>query len=89
MTEKQSNKPRAFINVTEKGKNFTMEDCEFRLGNSNRPIIEKKAENTRVIRLKVVEALAQLKERKWLWMIIIPLAIALLAKGIGIFIFGS
>ena len=81
------NKPRALIDVAETGKGFVMEDCEFQLNGRDRPILETKAENTRVIRLKVMTALSKIKERKWLWGFVMPLTIALLVKGIGILFF--
>lgn len=40
---------KPFINVTETGHNFTMEDCEF---HGDRPMIKTAATNTRVIRSK-------------------------------------
>ncbi len=78
MLKDRKNEPRPFINVTDKGNDFTMEDCEFQLGNSNRSVIETRAENTKVIRLKVTATMNKLKERKWFWCIVIPLATGLI-----------
>ena len=43
MAEKE-NKP--LIDVKKGGTNFHMEDCEFDMGESERPILETKADNT-------------------------------------------
>ena len=45
MTEKE-NKP--LIDVKKGGTNFQMEDCDFEMGESERPILETKADNTRI-----------------------------------------
>ena len=40
---------KPFITVTEKGRKFTMEDCEF---HGDRPTIKTAATNTRLVRIK-------------------------------------
>lgn len=75
--------PKPFIDVTEGGSNFKMEDCEFHLGTSNRPVIKTAAKNTQVIRLKVFHRVRQkIKENKWLWAIIVPVAVGMVLLGV-------
>jgi hypothetical protein len=59
-------KQNPFIRVTEKGKNFKLIDSEFQLNGSNRPILETSAENTQVIRTRVITGLETIKKHKWL-----------------------
>ncbi|GEM_PF-6293037 len=40
--------PEALIKVSEGGTNFKMVDCEFQMGESERPIIETKADGTQI-----------------------------------------
>ena len=75
--------PKPFINVTEGGSNFRMEDCEFHLGTSDRPIIKTAAKNTQVVRLKVFQKVREkIKENKLLWAIMVPLAIGMILLSI-------
>lgn len=75
MSEK---KQKPLINVTEKGKNFTMTECEFQMGESERPILRTDAENTRIERTKV-ETSGASSEGWWSkfgWQVVAPLIVA-------------
>lgn len=47
------NKPKPLINVKKGGSNFSMVDCEFQMGESERPILDTQAKNTKVEGTKV------------------------------------
>lgn len=75
MTEKT---PKPLINVKETARNFRMTDCEFQMGDSARPVLETKAENTRVEGTKVTIHRAS-NSGRWsdlFWKVLVPLAVA-------------
>ena len=65
---------KPFINVTETGHNFTMEDCEF-VG--DRPTIKTAATNTRLVRVKHFGQ--KIKEHPIMTLIIIGIVAAVIA----------
>lgn len=79
---------KPLINVTEKGRNFRMTDCEFEMGASKRPILETNAENTQIKRTKVTTQ-ADLKIPWWkniLWQILVPLLVAIVGGAVLFFL---
>ena len=85
-------KPEALVQVKKGASNFTMEDCDFELGDSKRPAILTKAENTDISKTKFTTTSAEKTSGfrdKFLWKIAIPLAIAVAAGVILIFMFGT
>ena len=79
-------KPEPLIKVQESGSNFTMEDCEFQMGESERPILETRAEGTRVKGTNV--SAENTKETglwsKLLWRLVIPILV-LVIGGLALF----
>ncbi len=77
MTEKE-NKP--LINVKKGGTNFQMEDCEFDMGESERPIMETKADNTKIKGTKVTTSTSSTSSfwSKVSWKIVVPILVIII-----------
>lgn len=78
MTEKEQ---RPLISVTEKGRDFRMTDCEFQMGQSERPILETNAENTRIEKTKVTTNRSSSSSwwSKFGWKVVAPLVAAVVS----------
>jgi len=88
MTEKT---PKPLINVKETGRNFQMTDSEFQIGESERPILETGAENTRMERTKVTAHRAS--GPKWwsnlVWKFLVPLVVTVIGGVLLYLLFGG
>jgi len=72
---KKRSKP--LINVKKGGSNFTMKDCEFQMGESDRPVLDTQAENTKIEGTKV-DATTAAKPNQWdtlIWKVLAPIAV--------------
>jgi len=83
--------PKPLINVKEGGRNFRMVNCEFEMGDSERPILETKAENTKVEGTKVVTAQASASGRwhRLIWYILAPLFVTVVGGMLVYLLVGS
>ena len=82
-----ANKPnKPLINVKEGGTNFSIEDSEFRMGDSERPILETKAKNTKLKGTKVSLSDSQSEgiSEKLIWKIVVPIVVTVIG---GIILF--
>jgi len=72
--------PEALIKVSKGGTNFKMIDCEFQMGESERPAVETKADGTRLERTTVTTTPREEKERenRFVWKILAPIVVTVL-----------
>ena len=71
------NKPKPLIDVKKGGSNFTMKDCEFNMGESERPILATQAKNTKVEGTKVNTNSAP-ETNQWntlIWKVLAPIVV--------------